>query len=153
MRRALPLASILASSISLGCSPAGPPPPRSSLDVSALDAWDARAPMRDRRALAHDAAPPLQERHDSASARDAVPGALGDRGRRIDVRFHRAPLASALRLLAEQGEVDIVIGEGLDREISLDLRRVRPLDAMWALAEAHDVELSRVGRTVIARSR
>lgn len=75
------------------------------------------------------------------------------RGRVIDVRFEQAPLASALSLLADAANLGLVVGEGVDGSVSADLRRVRPWIAMQALAEAHEVELSRVGRTVIARGR
>jgi hypothetical protein len=72
-------------------------------------------------------------------------------GPRIDVRFEQAPLSSALRLLAEAASLGIVIGEGLDDRISVDLRRVRPIEAMHAIARAHRVELELVGGTVVAR--
>jgi hypothetical protein len=74
-------------------------------------------------------------------------------GRPVDVRLERAPLSSALRLLAEAADLGIVIGEGLEAPVTVDLRRVRPVEAMRALAVAHDVELSVVGRTVVARRR
>jgi len=73
-------------------------------------------------------------------------------GRAIDVRFDRAPLASALSLLAEQANLGLVVAEGVEGSVSASLTRVRPLAAMQALAEAHHVELTFVGRTVIARS-
>ena len=72
------------------------------------------------------------------------------RARPVDVRLHRAPLSSALRLLAEAASMSIVLGGGLDAEVTVDLRGVDPLEAMRALAAAHGVTLSIVGRTVIA---
>lgn len=72
-------------------------------------------------------------------------------GPRVDVQLEGAPLASALRLLAEAADLGIVIGEGFEEPVSVSLRAVRPLEAMEALAAAHGVELSRVGRTVVAR--
>lgn len=73
------------------------------------------------------------------------------RGRVIDVRFQDAPLASALTMLADAANVGVVIGEGVEGVVSIDLRRVRPLDAMRALAEAHGVDLDIVGGTLVAR--
>lgn len=73
------------------------------------------------------------------------------RGRRVDARFHGAPLAHALRLLAEAADLGLVIGDGVEGTVSLDLRDVAPLTAMEAIAQAHGIELEIVGRTVIAR--
>jgi type II secretory pathway component HofQ len=73
------------------------------------------------------------------------------RGPLVDARFQGAPLESALRLLAEAANVGLVIGEGVEGTVSLDLRGVSPLEAMEALAEAHGLTISRVGRTLIAR--
>lgn len=67
------------------------------------------------------------------------------------MQLEDAPLASALRLLAEAAGVGVVVGEGIEEPVSVSLRGVRPLEAMEALAAAHGVELARVGRTVIAR--
>ncbi len=75
------------------------------------------------------------------------------RGPRIDVQLHRARLSNALRLLADAADLGIVIGEGLDSQITVDLRRVRPVEAMQALAQAYQVDLHVIGRTVIARRR
>ena len=69
----------------------------------------------------------------------------------MDVSLHGAPLGSALRLLAEAADMGIVLGEGLTAPVDVELRRVRPMDAMLALARAHHVELTVRGRTVIAR--
>lgn len=132
--------------LSIGCASAPPPEVASPGDLDgALAAWvarddtggtsralrrdDPRAPVR----IARREAPPLPP------------------GRPIDVRFDRAPLASALSLLAEQASLGLVVGEGVEGSVSASLTRVRPLAAMQALAEAHDVELTFVGRTVIAR--
>ncbi len=73
--------------------------------------------------------------------------------RPIDVRFQGAPLAQALLLLAEAANLNLVVGEGVEGVVSADFRRVAPLTAMQALAEAHGIELSFQGRTVIARRR
>ncbi len=133
-----------------GCA-AAPPPSVARVDSASLVAWACDD--------AADATPAsiavLRTRFETvrvaaAPARPTWPVA---RGPRIDVRFERARLGSALRLLADAADVGIVLGEGLEREISADLRRVRPLEAMHALAEAHHVELRIVGRTVIARRR
>ncbi|MCB9592232.1 MAG: hypothetical protein H6719_05830 [Sandaracinaceae bacterium] len=75
------------------------------------------------------------------------------RGPRVDVRLERAPLSNALRLLADAANLSIVIGEGVEAEVSVDLRQVRPLEAMHALADAHHVDIAIVGRTVVAQRR
>jgi hypothetical protein len=75
------------------------------------------------------------------------------RGPVVDARFERAPLASALRLLAESAGLGLVVGDGVEGEVSIDLRGVRPLIAMQVLADAHGVDLEVVGRTVIVRGR
>ncbi len=72
-------------------------------------------------------------------------------GRRVDVDLRGASLASALAFLADAADVGLVIGEGVEGTVDVALRRVRPLEAMRALAEAHGVELVVVGRTVVAR--
>lgn len=133
-----------------GCA-AATPRPVARVDEASLEAWAcddgaAEAPasiavQRTRFETVRVAAAPAQPTWPVA------------RGPRIDVRFERAQLSSALRLLADAADLGIVLGEGLEREISADLRRVRPLEAMHALAEAHHVELRVIGRTVIARRR
>ena len=151
--------SILAVfALSLGCASASPAPRAPRADLSgALEGWTSAGEE------SPDASP-TGPRFREASARPAPPGrartvrvegegesAWPVGGRRIDVRFEQAPLSSALRVLAEAAELGIVIGEGLDDRISLDLRRVRPVEAMHALARAHGVELELVGGTVVAR--
>jgi len=78
---------------------------------------------------------------------------LARRGPRVDVRLEQAPLSNAFRLLADAADLSIVIGAGLERPITVDLRRVRPLDAMRVIAEAHDIDLRVVGQTLVARRR
>jgi len=56
-------------------------------------------------------------------------------------------------LFAEAANLGIVIGEGLDAQITVDLRGVRPVEAMQAIAHAYQVDLSVIGRTVVARRR
>lgn len=72
-------------------------------------------------------------------------------GPRIDLELHRAPLAEALRFVAEQAGYGIVVGEGLERPITVSLRRVPALEALALIAAAHRVELERVGRNIVAR--
>lgn len=74
-------------------------------------------------------------------------------GRRIHVAFRRAPLSEALRLLADEAHVQLVIADDLSGEVSVRLRAVRPYDAMLALAEAHGADVLRNGELVIIRAR
>lgn len=74
-------------------------------------------------------------------------------GRRINVAFRRAPLSEALRLLAEEARLNLVIADDVSGEVSLHLRAVRPYDAMLALAQAHGAELARQGNVIFVRSR
>ncbi|MCA9605739.1 MAG: hypothetical protein KC619_09100 [Myxococcales bacterium] len=138
---------IALSALLTGCAAATPPATSPRAD---LDAWTAReqdgAPasmtvQRTRFETVRLSAPPPAE----------LPYAR--RGPRIDVHFVRARLSNALRFLADAADLGIVLGEGLDAEVTADLRRVRPVEAMHALAEAHHVELRIIGRTVIAQRR
>ena len=66
--------------------------------------------------------------------------------------LHRAPLGEALRFVAEAAGYGVVLGEGLERTVTVSLRRVPALEALAAIAEAHRVSLERVGRNVFVRS-
>lgn len=130
----------------LGCTAHAPRPAAViDLDRRAITAWTeedmrpATIVLRDPRGITE----PVR-----ITPRERSPVPLGPR---ISARFHRAPLESALRFLAEASDLGIVIGEGIDGHVSADLRDVRSVAAMQAVAEAHGVELSFVGRTVIAR--
>lgn len=57
--------------------------------------------------------------------------------RRIDVKLRRADLQEALRFLAHAGGFNLVIGEGVSGEVTAELRRVTPYDALQVIARAH----------------
>lgn len=141
--------SVLFALLVGGCGAAAADAPARPDLSSAIRAWD-EAAAEETASRVVQRSPPASR---SAARGDRSTRAWQPRGRPVDVRFHRAPLSSALRLLAEAADLSIVIDEGLDREITADLRRVDPVEAMRALAQAHQIELSVVGRTVIARSR
>lgn len=59
------------------------------------------------------------------------------RGPVVDVAFAGAPLREVMRLLADAAGMQLVIADDLDAIVDVELRDVRPLDAMGAIAEAH----------------
>jgi hypothetical protein len=75
------------------------------------------------------------------------------RSRRVDVSFHRAGLANALRFLSDRAGFSLVIDGAMDGEVTLDLRRVDPYDALVAIAEAHGAEVTTRDSMVIVRAR
>lgn len=132
----------------LGCASAPPPEATSPAGLdAALGSWVAGEEASGSRVLRRDDPRRGPVRVTQPRDTTALP-----HGRPIDVRFERAPLTSALLLLAEQADLGLVVGEGVEGSVSASLSRVRPLQAMRALAEAHGVELTFVGRTVIARA-
>jgi hypothetical protein len=72
----------------------------------------------------------------------------GDR-RAVDVRFANAELANALRLLADAGRFDLVVDGALQGTVTMELRQVRPYDALVTIAESKALEVRREGRVVI----
>ena len=143
----------------VGCGAAGPPPARApSADLSSFAQWtcgeatDATASQTVARHRDAREVEPIS-RYRTVRIENRPTDRFARRGRRIDVRLERARLSNAFRLLAEAANLGIVLGEGLDREISVDLRRVRPVEAMQVLAEAHDIDLRVIGQTVVAQRR
>ncbi|HJL17486.1 MAG TPA: hypothetical protein RMH99_17585 [Sandaracinaceae bacterium LLY-WYZ-13_1] len=146
-------ANLLGPTLGLALAACGAPAPGVASDLrGALDTWE--APGRGRVAsvtVARGRAPEPPRR--TVRVRRPAAARFAGEGPAVDVRFERAPLAEALWLLADAADVGLVVGEGVDAPVTADLRRVRPLAAMRALAEAHGVELARRGRIVIARRR
>lgn len=144
----LRLAALLA--LVSGCAAAPPPPTRASGGdlTDALTAWT-RGQSEPARSRTLRREPPRSLEHTVRIRRPV--GHLERRGPRVDVHLERARLSNALRLLANAADLSIVIGEGLDSEITVDLRRIRPVAAMRAIARAHRVELSVVDGVVVAR--
>lgn len=131
----------------IGCASAPPPETTSPADLDgALTSWLAGEDTSASRVARRVDPRPLRPLH--IAQRETAPSP----GRPIDVRFERAPLTSALLLLAAQADLGLVVGEGAEGSVSASLSRVPPLATMRALAEAHGVELTFVGRTVIARA-
>lgn len=132
------------------CASTVPPHGSGTRSTSASDAvLDEWVERHERRAIASQhvrARPETQPR--SASTRQVV-----REGRRIHVAFRRAPLTEALRLLAQEARVQLVIADALSGEVNLRMRNVRPWDAMLALAEAHGADVLRDGDLVIVRAR
>lgn len=132
-----------------GCGGAAPERPRGGGDLSgALEGWAGAEDARPASVTVRRRPPPPGDN----TVRIRAPQPVVRRaGRPVDVRLERAPLSSALRLLAEAADLGIVIGEGLETPVTVELRGVHPVEAMRALAAAHGVALSRIGRTFVAR--
>jgi len=144
--RSAPLLALL-----LAACASAPPAAVTRADRAALDAWTQPEAAAIGSTAVSRAAP--RRRYDTVRIERPRAGLPVRRGPRMDLRLERARLSNALRLLAEAANLGLVLGEGLDTEVSCDLRRVRPVEAMQALAEAHQIELRVIGRTIIALRR
>ena len=134
----------LALVLTVGCASTPSAPARVGVR-SALVRWESEGAGRaESRALAR------TPRRTTRIASSAPVRWVG--GPRIDLELHRAPLGEALRFVAEAAGYGIVLGEGLERPVTVSLRRVPALEALAAIAEAHRVSLERVGRNVFVRS-
>ncbi len=60
-------------------------------------------------------------------------------GHRVDLELSRAPIGEAFRFLAEAANVNVVLGDGVEGEVTLRLRRVTVRDALRAVAATHDL--------------
>jgi hypothetical protein len=130
MRRSLVVVGMLLV-ISAGC--ASVPRARAGTDSgAAIAAWSLRHD-RGRQSTT------LSTRSSREVVRIGEPAAppLRATGPRVDVAFEGAELGNALRFLAERAGVGLVLGDSLSGRVSLRLRHVRPLDALFAIAEAH----------------
>jgi hypothetical protein len=65
------------------------------------------------------------------------------------VRFADAELEEALRLLADAGGLALVADGELSGRVNADLRRVRPYEALVALAEAYGARVERRGTILL----
>ena len=65
------------------------------------------------------------------------------------VKLRQAPLESALRLLAEAGEFNLLLEGDLTQPVSGDLKNVDPYEALLALAGAHGAYVSFNGQIVV----
>jgi len=76
-----------------------------------------------------------------APAPEPDPLARGPRslGHRVDLELSRAPIGEAFRFLAEAANVNVVLGDGVEGEVTLRLRRVTVRDALRAVAATHDL--------------
>lgn len=137
-----------------GCAPGAPAagveapsavPTREELDRALLD-YDEDSRGGGSRPSAADGAPTrVLDEPRSPTPRFAIkrivtpeppPLHVGTR-RRIDVKLRRADLQEALRFLAHAGGFNLVIGEGVAGEVTAELTRVTPYDALQVIARAH----------------
>ena len=65
------------------------------------------------------------------------------------VKLRQAPLESALRLLAEAGDFNLLLEGDLSKPVSGDLKDVDPYEALVALAGAHGAFVRFDGRIVV----
>lgn len=118
--------------------------PSASLPSAALVAWRGRAEPRG-------ALPTWRAASTAPRTRPWLHRSPLRSARRVDVDLHRAPLADALSLLAEAAGRSLICEPDLGASVSVRLRRVDPLRAMHALAEAHGVEVQVAHGVLIAR--
>jgi type IV pilus assembly protein PilQ len=71
------------------------------------------------------------------------------RAQRIDIDLVRADLHDVLRLLAEIGGVNLVLGEGVAGQVTLKLERVRWQDALRSVLATHGLELEQRGNVLL----
>jgi type II secretory pathway component HofQ len=71
----------------------------------------------------------------------------------VDVELHRASLADALQLLADEARLNLVLGDGIGGEVSLSLRRVDPLEALRAVVASRGLSLSQQGSITVVQRR
>jgi type IV pilus assembly protein PilQ len=133
---------ILVLCVACGDSAPGPerPEPVDDLDV----------PARPRRRT--NAEPPIA----GATTGDGAPVAISGkprrfRGRRIDLDVKDAPLADVLRLLADVGNVNIVIGDGVIGQVTLRVRALPWDQVLDTIARSHELDLEWSGGVLLVK--
>ncbi len=79
-----------------------------------------------------------------------TPAGVGVR-KRVDVRFRDAPLSEVARFLADAGRFSVVAEGNLSGRVTVDLRQVRPYEALLTIAQAQGAQVTREGSVVIVR--
>lgn len=150
MRRSLVSSLVL----SLALLPACGGGPRTTGSSAAIAGWtdgegeDTRPSSQ----VLGESGPPAEEAPRSRTIGGTRREPIVRRGALVDVRFEGAALREAMRLLAEVAQLDLVVEGDVAGTVSLDLRDVRPLDAMRAIAAAHGAEVEVSGRLVVVRA-
>lgn len=137
------------------CARAPAPPPESPPPSASLDAAIAEHDGKSERARARRRSLRQLEPEKTvviAPAPVEIERPIG-RQARVDVRFRDAELENVVRLLADAGRFQVVTDGSLSQRVSVDLRRVRPFDALLAIAEAHGVSVERRGQIVLLRGK
>ncbi|HHH31854.1 MAG TPA: hypothetical protein ENK57_26385 [Polyangiaceae bacterium] len=80
-----------------------------------------------------------------ARDRPSRPPRVGPRS----VKLRKAPLESALRLLADAGQFNLLLEGDLSQSVSGDLKNVDPYEALRALASAHGAYVRFDGQIVV----
>jgi hypothetical protein len=121
--------------------------PASTADLSAaVDGWEGptEAPAAVS-VIRHPAARPATRAREHRTSRPARSH------RRVDVRFAHADLVNALRFLADEARVQLVVDEGVGGTVTLALRDVDPYQALVAIAEAHGARVEPAHGFVVVR--
>ncbi len=84
----------------------------------------------------------------SSPALAAAPAAPRFEGKRISLDVVRADLHDVLRLLADQGHVNLVLAEGVQGKVTLRLRNVPWSEALATVLTSHGLGTERSGSVV-----
>jgi len=76
-----------------------------------------------------------------AIASSLVTSDAAARRRHVDVAFHEADVADAMRLLADAAHIGLVVEDGVSGKVSMRLRDVDPLDALMTIAALRGAEV------------
>ncbi|MCS6900050.1 MAG: hypothetical protein RMJ98_10435 [Myxococcales bacterium] len=152
------MVSLLAAVLEAGClgtaSPMHPASPPTA--IPSLEEVDAA--MEHLRRSEVLVAPPTSKerwgpRTETVRIREPTPTPARRSGRRVDVELYRASLAEALQLLADEARINLVLGDGIQGEVSLSLRRVDPAEALEVLVASRGLILSRQGSILVVQKR
>lgn len=138
----------------LGCSGARPPEPRHPVPIGGLPPREATGPEKapsHARVLAR-----LERRFETVRItppHEPDPLARGPRslGHQVDLELARAPIGEAFRFLADAANVNLVMADGIDGQVTLRLRRVTVRDALRALAATQNLETELRGNILWVR--
>lgn len=70
----------------------------------------------------------------------------------LSLNFHEVDLREALRQLAELADLDLILGEGVQGRLSLQLRGLSHAEALALIADSHGLSLRREGRVLLVHS-
>jgi type II secretory pathway component HofQ len=112
--------------------------------------WNAAEASRQASARLSRSTPSQSVRRPRSASGTERSGSL--RSHLVDVRFDDADLHNALRFLADEAGVSLVIGDGVSGRVDDRLERVDAYEALVTLARAHGATIERRDRVVIVRA-